>query len=81
MAAFDCPEGMVYTACGSGCPATCVEPEGQTNCSESCTETCACPDGQVLDGDNCVPLEECGCVMQSGFYLSVSENPFSYLSS
>ncbi|PIK46687.1 putative IgGFc-binding protein [Apostichopus japonicus] len=74
---FDCPEGMVYTACGSGCPATCVDPEGQTNCSESCTETCTCPDGQVLDGDNCVPLEECGCVMQSGFYLSNGQTQVS----
>ncbi|KAJ8042859.1 Zonadhesin [Holothuria leucospilota] len=67
---FNCPEGMVFTNCGTGCPATCLSPDGDPHCEDTCVETCSCPPGQVLDGDTCVITAECGCVLDSGLYLS-----------
>ncbi|KAF7670088.1 hypothetical protein LDENG_00056670 [Lucifuga dentata] len=57
-----CPANSHYEFCGSGCPATCVNPDPPQKCSTNCVETCACDDGFLLSGTKCVPKAQCGCV-------------------
>lgn len=72
MLAIDCPEGLVYNPCGTGCPATCVDENPLDDCPMSCLETCECPPGTVLDGTRCVNQSMCGCPLPDGGYASVS---------
>ncbi|XP_071838865.1 IgGFc-binding protein-like isoform X2 [Apostichopus japonicus] len=65
---FECPAGTVYNHCGSGCPPTCTGEVVET-CPTECIEVCECPEGQSLSDGKCVPLEECGCALESGGYL------------
>ncbi|XP_040909680.1 IgGFc-binding protein-like [Toxotes jaculatrix] len=62
-----CPENSHYEFCGSGCPATCVNPDSPTKCTAACVETCACDDGFLLSGTKCVPKAQCGCLYEGRY--------------
>ncbi|XP_023265555.1 IgGFc-binding protein-like [Seriola lalandi dorsalis] len=68
-----CRENSHYEFCGSGCPATCANPNAPTNCTASCVEDCVCDDGFLLSGTKCVPKAECGCMYQ-GHYVEAGES-------
>ncbi|XP_044028582.1 IgGFc-binding protein-like [Siniperca chuatsi] len=63
-----CPENSHYEFCGSGCPATCANPNTPTKCNAPCVESCVCNDGFMLSGTKCVPKAQCGC-MYEGHYV------------
>ncbi|CAC5361395.1 unnamed protein product [Mytilus coruscus] len=63
-----CPDNMDYTTSGSGCPATCVDPDAPLTCSLPNTEGCQCKEGFLLSGNECVPKEQCGCRGPEGEY-------------
>ncbi|XP_031722449.1 IgGFc-binding protein-like [Anarrhichthys ocellatus] len=63
-----CPENSRYEFCGSGCPATCANPNTPTTCNATCVETCVCNDGFMLSATKCVPQAQCGC-MYEGHYV------------
>ncbi|XP_070702064.1 IgGFc-binding protein-like [Pempheris klunzingeri] len=63
-----CPKNSHYEFCGSGCPATCANPNTPTNCEASCVESCVCDDGLILSGTQCVPKAQCGCLYE-GYYV------------
>ncbi|KAM3858157.1 IgGFc-binding protein-like [Diretmus argenteus] len=56
-----CPENGHYELCGTGCPATCGNPDAPYTCKLRCVETCTCDDGFLLSGTKCVPKAQCGC--------------------
>ncbi|KAI3358666.1 hypothetical protein L3Q82_015078, partial [Scortum barcoo] len=62
-----CPKNSHYEFCGSGCPATCANPNAHTNCSATCVETCTCDDGFMMSGTQCVPESQCGCVYEGRY--------------
>ncbi|XP_067468831.1 IgGFc-binding protein-like [Thunnus thynnus] len=62
-----CPENSHYEFCGSGCPATCANPNTPLNCNATCVETCVCNDGFLLSGTKCVPKAQCGCLYEGHF--------------
>ncbi|KAJ8031641.1 IgGFc-binding protein [Holothuria leucospilota] len=68
--AAPCPKDMIYTQCGTGCPATCARRNQQITCNVEGIETCLCPEGKLLDGQQCVYPEECGCDTEDGTYIS-----------
>ncbi|KAJ8031643.1 IgGFc-binding protein [Holothuria leucospilota] len=68
--AAPCPNDMVYTQCGTGCPATCARRNQQITCNVEGIETCLCPEGKLLDGQRCVYPDECGCDTEDGTYIS-----------
>lgn len=63
-----CPENSHYEFCGSGCPATCANPNTPANCNVTCVETCVCDEGFMVSGTECVPKAQCGC-MYEGHYV------------
>lgn len=62
-----CPENSHYEFCGSGCPATCANPNTPPKCNATCVEMCVCNDGFLLSGTKCVPKAQCGCVYKGRF--------------
>ncbi|RDD36819.1 SCO-spondin, partial [Trichoplax sp. H2] len=54
-----CTGGMVYSNCGTPCPATCSNPE--VFCAPECTPGCRCPAGQVVQNGICVHITKCAC--------------------
>ncbi|KAJ8032422.1 IgGFc-binding protein [Holothuria leucospilota] len=64
-----CDSGMVYTDCGTTCPATCKDRDAPQNCQETCVPTCQCPEGTVLDKNKCTYTHLCGCTLPDGEYI------------
>ncbi|KAG8199486.1 hypothetical protein JTE90_009334 [Oedothorax gibbosus] len=58
---LSCPEGMLYSDCGSSCPRTC---RGTVyDCEDSrCVDGCHCPEGRVLHEGRCVERASCPCM-------------------
>lgn len=63
-----CQKNSHYEFCGSGCPATCANPNTPAKCNATCVERCVCDDGFVLSGTKCVPKAQCGCTYE-GYYV------------
>ncbi|CAG2230225.1 unnamed protein product [Mytilus edulis] len=68
-----CPENMEYSSSGSGCPATCVDPDAPLTCRLPNTEGCQCKAGFLLSGNECVPKEQCGCRGPEGEYYPLGK--------
>ncbi|XP_052075053.1 IgGFc-binding protein-like isoform X1 [Mytilus californianus] len=68
-----CPDNMDYTTSGSGCPATCVDPDAPLTCRLPNTEGCQCKEGFLLSGNECVPKEQCGCRGPEGEYYPLGK--------
>lgn len=58
--AMACSMNSHYEICGSGCPATCGNPEAHRNCTLPCVESCQCNRGYLLSGGESVPHSKCG---------------------
>lgn len=65
---------MEYSSSGSGCPATCVDPDAPLTCRLPNTEGCQCKAGFLLSGNECVPKEQCGCRGPEGEYYPVCKH-------
>ncbi|CAH2318271.1 c-binding -like [Pelobates cultripes] len=63
-----CPPNSHYELCGSGCAPTCYDLSSPQTCEPSCTEGCYCDSGFILSGDTCVPISQCGCVLNGKYY-------------
>lgn len=65
-----CPPNQHYELCGPPCPATCQGEAGPQDCSDAstCSEGCFCDSGFFRSGDHCVPLPQCGCVLEGRYY-------------
>ncbi|XP_045318246.1 zonadhesin [Leopardus geoffroyi] len=70
-----CPSSSSYSPCANPCPATCLSLTAPRDCPAAlpCTEGCECQKGHVLSGTSCVPLSQCGCGDQEGYYHPVGE--------
>ncbi|XP_052106228.1 zonadhesin-like isoform X16 [Mytilus californianus] len=68
-----CPENMDYTTSGSGCPATCLDPDAPLTCRLPNTEGCQCKEGFLLSGNECVPKAKCGCRGPEGEYYPLGK--------
>uniref|UniRef100_A0A671TTV8 VWFD domain-containing protein n=1 Tax=Sparus aurata TaxID=8175 RepID=A0A671TTV8_SPAAU len=55
---------------GTGCPATCVNPNSTQNCPLPAQESCICNAGYTLSAGVCVPHSECGCSFEGRYYRS-----------
>ncbi|XP_029384242.1 uncharacterized protein LOC115060456 [Echeneis naucrates] len=67
---IQCPANSHFESQGSGCPATCVNPNSTQTCPLPAQESCVCNAGYVLSGGVCVPLSECGCSFEGRYYRS-----------
>ncbi|XP_017292118.1 alpha-tectorin [Kryptolebias marmoratus] len=65
-----CPANSHFESQGTGCPATCVNPNSTNNCPLPDQESCVCNSGYVLSGGNCVPFADCGCSFEGQYYRS-----------
>ncbi|XP_062512712.1 uncharacterized protein LOC134188563 [Corticium candelabrum] len=56
-----CPDGEVFTECGTACPLRCDElGSGPRPCTLQCVIGCFCPDGLYRNARNeCVPVDQC----------------------
>ena len=54
-----CPDGKIFTNCGSACPATCKTYRFPVHCILLCVPGCFCPPGTVELGKACVPPSSC----------------------
>ena len=78
--ALPCEGGKQYFFSHSACQATCHQPQAAEQCPFPDTEGCYCPDGLYLRDDQCVPLEDCGCLLDNGTYVDVSYLQISWKS-
>ncbi|XP_037310078.2 IgGFc-binding protein [Pungitius pungitius] len=62
-----CPERSHYELCSSSCSSTCASLEETGPCL-ACQEGCQCDGDLMSDGVRCVPVEECGCVVDGQYY-------------
>ncbi|XP_075697037.1 IgGFc-binding protein-like [Rhinoderma darwinii] len=63
---WTCPSNSHYELSGNGCPSNCY---GLTLvCEKSPTEGCYCDNGFIQSGQDCVPIAECGCVVNNAYY-------------
>ena len=62
-----CPANSHYELRTPMCPETCVNPDKtQITCNETgFVEGCLCNDGFILSDEECVPLSECGCLVET----------------
>ncbi|KAM9837942.1 alpha-tectorin-like [Aulostomus maculatus] len=67
---ISCPSNSHYEPQGSGCPATCVNPNSTHNCPFPPQESCVCDSGYILSAGVCVPHAECGCSFEGRYYRS-----------
>ncbi|XP_049419001.1 alpha-tectorin-like [Epinephelus fuscoguttatus] len=65
-----CPANSHFESQGTGCPATCVNPNSTHNCPLPPQESCICISGYILSGGVCVPHSECGCNFEGRYYRS-----------
>ncbi|XP_062321518.1 IgGFc-binding protein-like [Osmerus eperlanus] len=65
---LQCPANSHYDACGSACPASCIDLDAPAQCKEPCVEGCQCNSGFVLSGESCVRSTSCGCQYQGHYY-------------
>uniref|UniRef100_I3KI08 VWFD domain-containing protein n=1 Tax=Oreochromis niloticus TaxID=8128 RepID=I3KI08_ORENI len=65
-----CPANSHFESEGTGCPATCVNPNSTHNCPLPSQESCICDSGYILSGGVCVPHAECGCSFEGRYYRS-----------
>ncbi|XP_060884474.1 alpha-tectorin-like [Labrus mixtus] len=65
-----CPSNSHFESQGTGCPATCVNPNSTYNCPLTNQESCICDSGYILSGGVCVPHAECGCSFEGSYYRS-----------
>lgn len=65
-----CPANSHFEPQGSGCPATCVNPNSTQNCPLLARESCICNSGYILSAGVCVPQAECGCSFEGQYYRS-----------
>ncbi|XP_071318954.1 alpha-tectorin-like [Trachinotus anak] len=65
-----CPANSHFESQGTGCPATCVNPNSTQNCPLPAQESCICNSGYILSGGVCVPHSECGCSFEGRYYRS-----------
>ncbi|XP_071946555.1 IgGFc-binding protein-like isoform X2 [Antedon mediterranea] len=68
---FQCEDDKIYNACGTSCPATCLNLP--TECPVMCEEVCECPENTVLDNGQCISPSECGCTSSSGLYYQIGQ--------
>ncbi|KAL1768316.1 zonadhesin [Sigmodon hispidus] len=70
-----CPPRSIYNPCANPCPATCLTLSTPRDCPDlPCVEGCECQKGHILSGTTCVPLRQCGCNDQAGFYHLLGES-------
>uniref|UniRef100_A0A3B4VM76 VWFD domain-containing protein n=1 Tax=Seriola dumerili TaxID=41447 RepID=A0A3B4VM76_SERDU len=62
--------GNHFESQGTGCPATCVNPNSTQNCPLPAQESCICNSGYILSAGVCVPHAECGCSFEGRYYRS-----------
>uniref|UniRef100_A0A3Q3KL34 VWFD domain-containing protein n=1 Tax=Monopterus albus TaxID=43700 RepID=A0A3Q3KL34_MONAL len=62
--------GNHFESQGTGCPATCVNPNSTQNCPLPPQESCICNAGYILSAGVCVPHAECGCSFEGRYYRS-----------
>uniref|UniRef100_A0A8C9YBC3 VWFD domain-containing protein n=1 Tax=Sander lucioperca TaxID=283035 RepID=A0A8C9YBC3_SANLU len=65
-----CPANSHFESQGTGCPATCVNPNSTYNCPLPAQESCICNPGYVLSAGVCVAHSECGCSFEGRYYRS-----------
>ncbi|XP_037611027.1 alpha-tectorin-like [Sebastes umbrosus] len=65
-----CPANSHFESQGTGCPATCVNPNSTHNCPLPAQESCICNSGYILSAGVCVPHAECGCSFEGRYYRS-----------
>ncbi|XP_059181102.1 alpha-tectorin-like [Centropristis striata] len=65
-----CPANSHFESQGTGCPATCVNPNSTQNCPLPAQESCICNSGYILSGGVCVRHAECGCSFEGRYYRS-----------
>uniref|UniRef100_A0A4W6DXY9 VWFD domain-containing protein n=1 Tax=Lates calcarifer TaxID=8187 RepID=A0A4W6DXY9_LATCA len=65
-----CPANSHFESQGTGCPATCVNPNSTHNCPLPAQESCICNSGYILSAGVCVPHSECGCSFEGRYYRS-----------
>uniref|UniRef100_A0A669CE63 Uncharacterized protein n=1 Tax=Oreochromis niloticus TaxID=8128 RepID=A0A669CE63_ORENI len=65
-----CPANSHFESEGTGCPATCINPNSTHNCPLPAQESCICDSGYILSGGVCVPHAECGCSFEGRYYRS-----------
>ncbi|XP_075427173.1 IgGFc-binding protein-like isoform X2 [Ascaphus truei] len=70
---LQCPPNSHYEQCGTGCPATCVNPGSPSSCTRPCAEGCVCDPGHVLYDNTCVQSNQCGCWKDDKHYPVGSE--------
>ncbi|KAG8238939.1 hypothetical protein J437_LFUL000777, partial [Ladona fulva] len=76
---YECPSGLVYHPCGSGCLETCENHESFKNksslCSMSSIDGCYCPTGKVWKEDKCVEVTMCRACDEEGHFPGAVWNP------
>lgn len=65
-----CPANSHFESQGSGCPATCVNPNSTQSCPLPAQESCVCNSGYILSAGVCVPHAQCGCSFKGHYYSS-----------
>ncbi|XP_076007714.1 alpha-tectorin isoform X2 [Genypterus blacodes] len=65
-----CPANSHFESQGTGCPATCVNPNSTHGCPLPAQESCICNSGYVLSAGACVPHSQCGCSFEGRYYPS-----------
>ncbi|XP_019119324.2 alpha-tectorin [Larimichthys crocea] len=65
-----CPSNSHFESQGTGCPATCVNPNSTQDCPLPAQESCICNSGYILSAGVCVPHSECGCTFEGRYYRS-----------
>nr|XP_055061323.1 alpha-tectorin-like [Misgurnus anguillicaudatus] len=68
---MSCPENSHYELCGTDCGHTCAS-SIDASCEHTCSEGCFCDDGYVRSAGRCVPVEQCGCLLD-GFYYNIGD--------
>ncbi|KAF7666640.1 hypothetical protein LDENG_00100490, partial [Lucifuga dentata] len=65
-----CPANSHFESQGTGCPATCVNPNSTQDCPLPAQESCICNSGYILSAGVCVPHAQCGCSFEGHYYRS-----------